>query len=126
MLPADRASRDAGLIARITRRAHAVPDAFALAAYDAFSVAVRTLLKAGATVDGQTLRLAFQNLAAGYNGVTGTIHLDAAGDRASEPYAYWSICRSGRRPRWVRTGGWTPNPVTPTRPGTVTGGTCPR
>ena len=126
-LPAGRAQRDAGLIAQIAKRAHATPDAFALAAYDAFDVAVQTLLKTSATVDGPTLRSAFATTAAAFAGVTGTIRLDPAGDRASAPYAFWSICQpKGRKAQWVRTGTWIPNGVAPTGRGTVTGGSCPR
>jgi branched-chain amino acid transport system substrate-binding protein len=126
-LPTDRAKRDAGLIAQIARRAHATPDAFALAAYDAFDVGVQTLLKTSPTVDGPTLRTAFRTTATSFAGVTGTIRLDPAGDRASAPYAYWSICQPrGRKPQWVRTGTWTPNGATPTGRGTVRGGSCPR
>ena len=126
-LPADRAQRDAGLIAQIARRAHATPDAFALAAYDAFDVAVQTLLKTSPTVDGPTLRGAFATTATVFAGVTGTIRLDPAGDRASAPYAYWAICQpKGRKAQWVRTGTWIPNGATPTGRGTVTGGSCPR
>jgi len=124
-LPADRARRDAALIAQIARRAHATPDAFALAAYDAFNVAVQTLLKTGTAVDGPTLRTAFVTTANGYPGVTGTIQLDPNGDRASAPYAYWSICPGrARRPQWVRSGTWTPNASDPTGPGHVVGGSC--
>jgi branched-chain amino acid transport system substrate-binding protein len=124
-LPAGRARRDAALIGQIARRAHATPDAFALAAYDAFDVAVQTLLHTGPAVDGQTLRTTFARTSNGYPGVTGTIQLDANGDRASAPYAYWSVCR-GRtpRPRWARTGTWTPNATDPRGPGQVTGGSC--
>jgi branched-chain amino acid transport system substrate-binding protein len=126
-LPADRARRDAGLIAQIARQAHATPDAFALAAYYAFDVAVQTLLKTSPTVDGPTLRAAFRTTATAFAGVTGTIRLDPAGDRASAPYAYWSICRPrGRNAQWVRTGTWTANSATATRRGTVSGGSCPR
>jgi branched-chain amino acid transport system substrate-binding protein len=126
-LPAERATRDAGLIAQITRRAHATPDAFALAAYDAFDVAVQTLQKTSPTVDGPTLRAAFATTATAFPGVTGTIRLDAAGDRASAPYAYWSICQpKAKKAQWARTGTWTPNATTPTGRGTVRGGSCPR
>src|SRR5262249_54937093 len=118
--------RDAALVAQIARRAHATPDAFALAAYDAFNVAVQTLLKTGTTVDGATLRATFASTANGYPGVTGTIRLDPNGDRASAPYAYWSIWAGrARRPRWVRSGTWIPNASDPTGHGHVTGGTCP-
>ncbi len=123
-LPASRATQDAALIRQIAKQAHATPDAFALAAYDAFGVAVQTLLRTGTTADEPTLRAAFTKAANGYAGVTGTIQLDAAGDRASAPYAYWSICPSAHGAHWVRTGTWTPAPSNPTGPGRVNGGSC--
>ena len=61
-----------------------------------------------------TLQSAFTTAADGYRGVTGTIELDAAGDRTTSPYAFWSICASGSSgtsngpPKWVRTGPWQP------------------
>ena len=67
-LPASRAARDAVLIGQIARRAHATPDAFALAAYDAFNVGVQTLLTSGTSVDGPTLRAAYAQAADGYAG----------------------------------------------------------
>ncbi|HEY6428488.1 MAG TPA: ABC transporter substrate-binding protein [Acidimicrobiales bacterium] len=125
-LPATSTPSDASLIQQIRSRAHAAPDAFGLAAYDAFNVAVRTLRSTGTSVDGPALRAAFARTANGYKGVTGTIRLDPSGDRTSAPYAYWSICSTGRRrPQWVQSGTWTPNPTDPTRPGRVTGGSCP-
>jgi len=125
-LPTSSARRDAALIRQIARRAHATPDAFALAAYDGFDVAVQTLRTTGTTADGATLRAAFARTADGYPGVTGTIRLDPLGDRASAPYAYWSICRpGGQRARWVQTGTWIPSPSNPAGLGRVTGGTCP-
>jgi branched-chain amino acid transport system substrate-binding protein len=125
-LPASNAQRDAPLIQQIGQRAHSTPDAFALAAYDAFNVGVRTLTTTSPTADGPTLRAAFASTADGYSGVTGTIQLDTAGDRASAPYAYWSVCTKTGRARWTRTGTWTPNPTAPSGTGTVTGGSCPR
>lgn len=125
-LPASFAKRDASLIQQIGRNAHSTPDAFALAAYDAFNVSVTTLTKTSPTADGPTLRAAFASTANGYSGVTGTIQLDSAGDRASAPYAYWAICTKTGRGRWTRTGTWTPSASAPSGPGSVTGGSCPR
>jgi branched-chain amino acid transport system substrate-binding protein len=126
-LPAANEARYASLIQQIKQRAHATPDAFALAAYDALNVAVQTLRTTPTSASGPALRAAFATTANGYQGVTGTIHLDPLGDRASEPYAYWSICRSGSTgAAWVRSGSWTPNSSDPTGPGRVSGGSCPR
>ena len=96
------ATWDAALIRQITKQAHATPDAFALAAYDGFDVAVQTLLSTGTTVDGPTLRAAFTKAANGYAGVTGTIELDAAGDRASAPYAV--LVHLPERSKWGALG----------------------
>jgi len=127
-LPADRVKRDATLIAEISKRAKNRADAFTLAAYDAFNVAVRTL----ANVDPDTytdiaaLRSAFVSTANGTKGVTGTIELDAAGDRVSTPYAFWSICKGQRgAARWLDTGRWTPA-ADPTGPGKVESKSCPK
>ena len=126
-LPGDRVKRDAKLIAEISKRAKNRADAFTLAAYDAFNVAVRTL----ANVDPDTetdiaaLRGAFVNTANGTKGVTGTIELDAAGDRVSTPYAFWSICKGQRGARWLETGRWTPA-ADPTGPGKVEAKSCPK
>lgn len=116
------------LIRQIAKLAHgATPDAFALAAYDAFNVAVQTLRSTPAGSSGATLRTAFAAAANGFPGVTGTIHLDPLGDRASEPYEFWSICPVGKAKKasWISTGTWTPKVSDPTGPGKVTGGACP-
>ena len=125
-LPTSGAKRDASLIREIAGRARMqLRMRSRSAAYDAFDVAVQTLLRTGTSVDGPTLRTGFTTTADGYAGVTGTIRLDAAGDRVSAPYAYWSICRGGsRKARWVQTGNWTPRSSNPTGPGRATGGSC--
>ena len=125
-LPAGNETRYAALIRQIKQVAHATPDAFGLAAYDGLNVAVQTLRNAAPGVSGPALRAAFASAANGYHGVTGTIQLDPNGDRASAPYAYWSICRvGGKKPAWVRSGTWTPNTSDPTGPGKTSGGNCP-
>ena len=101
-------------------------DAFTLAAYDAFNVAVRTLanIDPDTTTDIAALRAAFVSTANGTKGVTGTIELDPAGDRVSTPYAFWSICAGQRgSARWLETGRWTPA-ADPTGPGKVAATSC--
>jgi len=124
-LPADRVKRDAKLMAEISKRAKNRADAFTLAAYDAFNVAVRTLANTDPDTasDIATLRGAFITRANGTNGVTGKIELDDAGDRVSTPYAFWSICAGQRSARWVDTGRWTPA-TDPTGPGKVAATGC--
>ena len=129
-LPADRATKDAALIKLISKKAKAPADAFTLAAYDALNVAATTLATTGPKADGASLREVFTHAADGYEGVTGTIELDAAGDRTTAPYAFWSICASGASgtangpPKWVRTGLWGP-PAHPNAAATVTSDGCP-
>jgi ABC-type branched-subunit amino acid transport system substrate-binding protein len=93
------------------RRAKALVDAFGLAAYEAIQVGVRALVAAGANADG-------------FKGITGKIELDQNGDRASAPYAFWSIC-SKKAPAWHRTGTWTPG-TDPTGPGRTSVTGCPK
>jgi branched-chain amino acid transport system substrate-binding protein len=124
-LPPDRAKRDAKLLTQISKRAKNPADAFTLAAYDAFNVAARTLAETSVDTDAATVRLAFATTAQGANGVTGTIRLDAAGDRVSTPYAYWSVCQRGKSRRWTETGTWTPA-RDPAAPGRVSPKSCPK
>jgi branched-chain amino acid transport system substrate-binding protein len=125
-LPARQAKRDADLLRQISERAKATADAFTMAAYDAFNVAARTLAEAPADADAATLRAALAEQANGAKGVTGTIQLDAAGDRVSTPYVFWSICqREDGDPRWRDTGRWTPA-ADPVAPGRVQAKSCPK
>ncbi len=129
-LPADRATKDAALIKLISTKAKAPADAFTLAAYDALNVSAKTLVAAGRKPDNAALQSAFIAAADGYKGVTGTIELDAAGDRTTAPYAFWSICAGGSSgtasgpPDWVRTGLWEPA-TDPAAPATLTSDGCP-
>jgi branched-chain amino acid transport system substrate-binding protein len=124
-LPAAQAKRDAKLLSQISKRARNPADAFTLSAYDAFNVAARTLAATPADADAATLRSAFAQNAEGAQGTTGTIQLDAAGDRVSTPYAFWSLCQRGKRPRWTQTGTWTPASDA-TAPGRVSPKSCPK
>ena len=126
-LPADRTKRDAKLLSQISKRAKNPADAFTLAAYDAFDVAVRTLADTDPDTlsDTAALRGAFVSTANGFKGVTGTIELDAAGDRISTPYVFWSVCeRQNAKPRWTNTGRWAPA-RDPADPGRVRVERCP-
>jgi len=117
-------ARHHALLEQITRRAKAPVDAFGLAAYDAIQVGVRALVAAGANADAAELRAAFTNAAGGFKGITGNIELDQNVDRASAPYAFWSICAK-KAPAWRRTGTWTPG-TDPTGPGQTTVTGCPK
>jgi branched-chain amino acid transport system substrate-binding protein len=96
------------------------------AAYDAFNAGARTLADVPADGDAATLRTAFAEEADGANGVTGTIELDAAGDRVSTPYVFWSVCkRADEGHRWVDTGRWTPA-ADPSAAGRIRTKSCPK
>jgi branched-chain amino acid transport system substrate-binding protein len=125
-LPADQAKKEAELLRQISKRAKVPADAFTLAAYDAFNAAARALADTPADADAASLRAAFAAQAEGAKGVTGTIRLDAAGDRVSTPYAFWSIChREDEDPEWRDTGRWTPA-ADPVAPGRVQVKECPK
>jgi|tagenome__1003787_1003787.scaffolds.fasta_scaffold20797837_1 branched-chain amino acid transport system substrate-binding protein len=129
-LPADQATKDKALVALISAKAKVPADAFTLAAYDAFNVAATTLAAAGKNSDTDALREGFTTAADGYHGVTGTIELDAAGDRTTAPYAFWSVCSRGASTttagarKWVRTGLWEPA-TDPDAAATLTSEGCP-
>ncbi len=122
-LPPSQSADEAALIADIAQMAGHEPDAFALAAYDAFDVAVNAVVTAGVGSGVDTLRTNFVDAAQGYVGVTGTIELDAQGDRTSGPFTFWSICSTSSGDQWVPTASWQPA-ADPTQPGTLTAGSC--
>jgi branched-chain amino acid transport system substrate-binding protein len=118
-----RALRDArATISAIERKSGQDVDAFVLAAYDALGIGVQALQAAGPDADGNTLRFAFAAAARDYQGVTGPVVLNAAGDRATGTFAFWAICRAGSRYEWRTIGTWSP-PREP-GPGTVRVSSC--
>lgn len=86
------------------------PNAFALAAYDAVQIVER----ASQLVSIASIYDRFVQAANGYEGVTGTIELDSAGDRISAPYAFWGVCANGSQGQfeWRQVGNWTPSSPT--------------
>jgi branched-chain amino acid transport system substrate-binding protein len=80
-------------------------DALALSAYDALCVAGLAAVQAGGTNDIAALKKAFVQVANGFLGITGSVALNDAGDRASGAYDFWAICRTGASPdRFAWTG----------------------
>ncbi|MBM2811763.1 MAG: Extracellular ligand-binding receptor [Chloroflexi bacterium] len=67
------------------------PDAFGLAAYDAFRVATQAYLATGGTNQTAWLREAITQAANGYDGLSGEMVLNDAGDRKSGDFAFWAI-----------------------------------
>ncbi len=98
----------------------AVPDGDPLAygAYDALVIVLAALQQAGVTASGTPLREAFATAASGHQGVSGTVELDAAGDRATMPFAFWGVCEADGVFAWVEVGDWVP-PETAGQPGVV-------
>jgi branched-chain amino acid transport system substrate-binding protein len=69
-------------------------DALALSAYDALWVAALAVVQTGATPDIAAFKQAFVQVANSYAGITGSVALNDAGDRASGDYDLWAICRA--------------------------------
>jgi branched-chain amino acid transport system substrate-binding protein len=103
--------RSKRLVARARAKLGHNPDAFALTAYDALRIAAASIRAVGVD-DVRSLKRALVQTAHGYAGVSGTLLLNAAGDRAFGSYDFWSVCVSGGAPAWTRTSSYLS-----TRPG---------
>jgi branched-chain amino acid transport system substrate-binding protein len=95
--------RSARLRAKIRARLGSLPDAFALTTYDALQIVARAGQRAGGASRIGRFKREFARVAHGYNGVSGRIVLNAAGDRAFGSFDFWSVCRSGAGFTWRRT-----------------------
>lgn len=102
--------------ARIQQRAGVVPDAFALAVYDAAWVAALAYLASPPGVDVDSLATRFVQAADAYHGTTGWTALNAAGDRAYADFDFWAIRPSGASHAWTRVAGYETRSGTLTRP----------
>jgi len=67
------------------------PDVYALTAYDAVWVGLKTYLVTGTRTDIATFKLSFVDEAANYFGVSGNTTLDVNGDRAVGNYDFWAV-----------------------------------
>ena len=92
---------------RISQKLGREPDAFALAAYDALTVAFDAFARAGPNADVATLKKDFVSLANDHHGLTGDTRLNPAGDRALGNYDFWSVCSDGQNFTWTRTATFT-------------------
>ncbi|HEX8395529.1 MAG TPA: ABC transporter substrate-binding protein [Longimicrobium sp.] len=92
--------------ARIQQRAGAVPDAFALAVYDAARVAALAYLTSRENVGVDSLAVRYAQVAGSYHGTTGWAALNAAGDRAYADFDFWAIRPSGSTHAWTRVAGY--------------------
>jgi branched-chain amino acid transport system substrate-binding protein len=83
-------------------------NAFALAGFDAANI-LSDAYKLNPDFDAPgVLRTTFVEAATGYQGVTGDIYLNQAGDRSSGAYAFWGICRNGTQYQWSHVASWNP------------------
>jgi branched-chain amino acid transport system substrate-binding protein len=88
--------------AEIESRAGFKPDAYSLSVYDAAWVAALSAVESGNAPDVR--RAAFVRNVQRYLGVTGSLALDAAGDRKSANFDFWTMRDTGTKIEWIRTG----------------------
>jgi branched-chain amino acid transport system substrate-binding protein len=98
-----------GFISRATRVDGDPPDAFAIAAYDAFQVAVRAWVSADGIDDVDRFKRNFALIADSYDGLTGRTTLNEAGDRLTGSYDYWALCPAAAGFRWRNVGAFVPS-----------------
>ena len=104
-LDAAATKRSASPRRRARARLGSTPDALALAAYDALQIVLQAGERAGGTGNLARFKRAFVQVAHGYRGVSGTVVLNAAGDRTYGSYDFWSVCAGGLQKsfKWTRT-----------------------
>jgi branched-chain amino acid transport system substrate-binding protein len=96
------------LSVQIKAKTGAAPDAFGLAAYDAFWVAIRAYFATDGTTDAVRLRNTIALVAASTQGVTGSTTLNDAGDRVSGSYDFWAIRPVAGKNAWTRVALYSP------------------
>jgi branched-chain amino acid transport system substrate-binding protein len=83
-------------------------DAFALSAYDAIELAAMAVKAAGGTGDAQKLGDAVVATAKTMKGLTGSLALNEAGDRAAGSFDFWVVCKEGDKYGWELSASYTP------------------
>jgi branched-chain amino acid transport system substrate-binding protein len=83
-------------------------DAFTLAAYDAVQIAVGAYRKVGASPGFADFRTVFLDETKTYAGGTGPVVLNAAGDRASGAFDFWSLRVVDGQGVWRRSAAYQP------------------
>ena len=83
-------------------------DAFTLAAYDAVQIAVGAYQRVGARPGFTELKMAFLAETQTYAGGTGPVVLNAAGDRASGAFDFWSLRQVDGQGAWWRSTAYQP------------------
>jgi branched-chain amino acid transport system substrate-binding protein len=98
---AARASRQA-VASRIEAITGVEPDAFTLAVYDAVLVAARAYETVGGTGSRSALKTEFLRLTDDWEGTSGALRLNAAGDRAFGVFDFFAITPGPAGPQWTR------------------------
>jgi branched-chain amino acid transport system substrate-binding protein len=88
------------LIERIQSVLGRAPEVYALTAYDAVWVGVKTYIYTGFRRDIAMFKSAFTTEASNYFGVTGNTTLDANGDRAYGNYDFWAVKQIQSSRQW--------------------------
>jgi ABC-type branched-subunit amino acid transport system substrate-binding protein len=73
---------------------------FALSTYDVLFVLQRALEDVGDLKNFAAFKAAFVSEADAYSGITGSLALNSAGDRANGDFDFWAV----RSDNWVRVG----------------------
>jgi branched-chain amino acid transport system substrate-binding protein len=82
------------------------PDAFALSTYDGLFVIQRALENVGNLKNFANFKAAFVTEADAYQGITGSLALNSAGDRANGDFDFWTVRLENGSYGWVRIGSY--------------------
>ena len=82
------------------------PDAFALSTYDGLFVIQRALEDVGDLKNFAAFKAAFVSEADQYQGITGSLTLNLAGDRANGDFDFWAVRSRNGSYSWVRIGSY--------------------
>jgi ABC-type branched-subunit amino acid transport system substrate-binding protein len=112
LLPADSARTDAVLQA-VTQRLGTSPDPYALVAYDALWAIGLTANEVASPNDAAVLRFSLPEVVSFYNGASGVIALNAAGDRTTATYEIVQVSPTETGPAWTRAATFADGVLTP-------------
>ena len=82
------------------------PDAFALSTYDGLFVIQHALEDVGDLKNFAAFKAAFVSEADAYQGITGSLALNSAGDRANGDFDFWAVRLENGSYGWVRIGSY--------------------
>lgn len=93
------------LVTKVSDRCGIEPDAFTLAAYDALKLFARVVEQDNTILNRKNdLTSSFTTFSNSYTGATGTISLNASGDRANGSFDYWGITSDSGSYQWTFVG----------------------